>query len=405
MSQLTTLFETNLKALETLPVQKIAVAVSGGADSLCLACLAQEWANARGISLTALTVNHGLRENAAQEAKSVSKQMRALGIQHRILNWTGEKPTTRIEEKAREARYALLCDFCRQKKIPVLLLAHHRGDNIETFFLRLAKASGLTGLAGMHPFKKREDILLVRPLLDVSKEQIIQFLTRRQIHWIEDPMNQNPLFERVYWRKQWPTLEKMGLNPDYLQRTLARLRRADRALQQMSMSAFQHLVHVDNRGFAQIPLPAFDQLPDEIQIRLLLRLIPLIGDSGKPVSLEKLESILQTKPARATLGMCYVIRHKQGLFIAKEATRMPKPLALKKGIWTTWDRFIVRSSVPARIEHRTKREAKCPFPWLVQQSFPIIRDKKGLEIYPHLDYKEKPSHINIIIQFLPLTKG
>ena len=114
MSQLTTLFETNLKALETLPVQKIAVAVSGGADSLCLACLAQEWANARGISLTALTVNHGLRENAAQEAKSVSKQMRALGIRHRILNWTGEKPTTRIEEKAREARYALLCDFCRQ---------------------------------------------------------------------------------------------------------------------------------------------------------------------------------------------------------------------------------------------------------------------------------------------------
>jgi len=405
VSKLTTIFETNLKALENIPVRKIAVAVSGGADSLCLTHLAQEWAKARGIQLTALTVNHGLRKNAAQEAKSVARHMRSIGIKHHILDWKGEKPTTRIEEKAREARYALLCDFCQRKKIPVLLLAHHRGDNIETFFLRLAKASGLTGLAGMHPFKKREDILLVRPLLDVSKEQIIQFLTHNQIHWIEDPMNQNPMFERVYWRKQWPALEKMGLNPDYLQRTLTRLRRADIALQQMTNSAFQHLVHLDNQGFAQIPLPAFDQLPDEIQIRLLLQLIPLIGGSDKPISLEKLEFILRTKPTRTTLGMCYVIRHKQGLFIAKEATRMPKPLTLKKGVWTTWDRFIVHTSVPASIEHRTKRDSKCPFPWLVQQSFPIIKDKKGLEIYPHLDYKEKPSHINVIIQFLPLTKG
>lgn len=405
MSKLTTIFETNLKALETIPIRKIAVAVSGGADSLCLTYLAREWAKARGIQLTALTVNHGLRQNAAQEAKSVARHMRSIGVKHHILHWRGEKPTTRIEEKAREARYALLCDFCRQKKIPVLLLAHHRGDNIETFFLRLAKASGLTGLAGMHPFKQRHEILLARPLLDVSKTEIIRFLTQHNISWIEDPMNQNPAFERVHWRQQLPVLEKMGLHANHLHRTLTRLRRADTALQQMTQSAFYHLVHLDNRGFAQIPLPAFDQLPDEIQIRLLMRLIPLIGGNEKPLSLEKLESILQKKPARATLGMCYVIRHKQGLFIAKEAARMPDKLSLSANKTTQWDRFIVRTSAPAIIEHRTKKMPDCPFPWLVQQSFPVIRDKKGLEIYPHLDYKKKPSHINVIIQFLPLTKG
>ena len=405
MSKLTTIFETRLKPLESMPIRKIAVAVSGGADSLCLAYLAQEWADVRGIQLTALTVDHGLRKDAAAEAKTVAQQMRTIGVKHHILRWIGEKPTTRIEEKAREARYQLLCNFCHKKNIPVLLLAHHAQDNIETFFLRLAKASGLTGLAGMQPFKWRSGIVLARPLLDVAKTDILSFLTQRKINWIEDPMNQNPIFERVYWRQQIPILTKMGLNPLYLQRTLSRLRRAETALTQMTNSAFYHLVEIDNRGFAQIPLPAFDQLPDEIQIRLLTRLIPLIGGNDKPVSLEKLESILQTKPIRTTLGMCYLIRHKKTLFVAKESARMPSSVFLKKNTWTQWDRFKIYCSVSGKIQHQTKRDKKCPLPWLVQQSFPIITDKKGLEIYPHLDYKKKPSHINVIIQFLPFNKG
>lgn len=403
-SDLENLFNEQMCLLEHFLPARIAVAVSGGADSMCLTYLAQQWAEKWNVKLVALTVDHGLRPESEKEAKHVAKQLKSSGITHQILRWVGEKPTTRIEETAREARYQLLCDYCKQKKIPILLLAHHRQDNIETFFLRLTKATGLTGLAGIHPMKRRGDILLLRPLLNADKQDILSFLKQKNIDWVEDPMNQNPVFERVHWRQQFPILSKMGLRAEYLTRTLARLRRADNALTQITDNII-HQIQPDERGFVAIPLNMFDKLPEEIQIRILLHFIPIIGGTDKPLSLDRLETILANKPIRITFGNCYLIRHKNNLLIAKEADRMPAPTEIPAKKWIVWDRFKIFSSVPAIVQHRTNKDDKCDLPALVQHSFPILFNKKGLEIYPNLDYKTKSPHISIIIQFLPLNKG
>ncbi len=393
-----------MRLLEHFLPARIAVALSGGADSVCLALLAQKWAQKWGVHLTTLTVDHGLRAESKREARQVATQMKALGISHHTLRWTGEKPTSGIEEKARDARYQLLCDFCRRKKIPVLLLAHHAQDNIETFFLRLAKASGLTGLSAIHPLTRRDGILLMRPLLTVDKADIIHFLTCRQISWVEDPMNQNPVFERVQWRKQIPTLQNAGLKTTHFNKTFDRLRRAERALNQLTDKAVRQ-IHIDPRGFVQIPYDLFDTQPEEIQIRIMQQLIPVIGDADKPISLDRLEKILTDKPTRTTIGNCYLIRHKNGLIISKEPTRMPNRMAVPAKKWVVWDRFKIYASKPVFVQHRTQKDKNCTLPLLVQQSFAFLTDKKGLEICPDLDYKANPTHINVIIQFLPLDKG
>ncbi|HZD25370.1 MAG TPA: tRNA lysidine(34) synthetase TilS, partial [Alphaproteobacteria bacterium] len=136
----------------------LAVAVSGGADSLALALLADGWARRRGGVATALTVDHGLRPEAAAEARRVGRWLAARGIPHRILRWRGDKPATAVQAKARAARYALLADWCRRHGVLHLLTAHHRGDQAETVLMRLAHGSGVDGLAGMARQRRLEGL-------------------------------------------------------------------------------------------------------------------------------------------------------------------------------------------------------------------------------------------------------
>lgn len=110
-----------------------AVGVSGGADSLALVFLLQEWAKEKQADFTALTVQHGLRPEAEAEAQYVARLMKAHGIKHHILYWKGEKPVSGVESAARTARYELMYDWCRQNGVGALLIAHHKRDQAETF--------------------------------------------------------------------------------------------------------------------------------------------------------------------------------------------------------------------------------------------------------------------------------
>src|SRR5579863_2293243 len=127
----------------------LAVAVSGGADSLALALLASVWAKARRGRVVALTVDHRLRRESTGEARQVGRWLRRLGIAHEILTWKGPYPQGDVQAAARAARYALLEAWCHTAHCLHLLTAHHREDQVETFWLRLARGSGLDGLAAM----------------------------------------------------------------------------------------------------------------------------------------------------------------------------------------------------------------------------------------------------------------
>ena len=171
----------------------IAVGVSGGADSLALVLRLHEFQK----KVVALTVDHGLRPDSYQEAEYVASIMAKFGIEHHILIWQGEKPQTGIEEAAREARYQLMIEFCRQNDIKYLAIGHHLRDQAETFLLRLARGSGVFGLSSILPLSQRDDITIIRPQLSDSPEDLRQYLINKNIKWIEDPMNDSDEFTRV----------------------------------------------------------------------------------------------------------------------------------------------------------------------------------------------------------------
>ena len=158
---------TNLKNIiniSHITGDRVAVGVSGGADSLALVFLLDEILRPQGRRVIALTVDHGLREESSAEADYVSQLMAKYGIEHHILVWQGKKPSTGIEEAAREARYALLCGWCQAHEVETLCVAHHQQDQAETFLIRLQRGSGLTGLCGMSELSRRDGLKIVRQI-------------------------------------------------------------------------------------------------------------------------------------------------------------------------------------------------------------------------------------------------
>src|SRR6202045_2941369 len=171
----------------------IVLAVSGGPDSIALMWLAARWRRglARGPRLIAVTVDHGLRSEAAREARDVKRLARTLDLPHRTLRWTGPKPKTGLPAAARTARYRLLTQAARAHGATHILTAHTRDDQAETLLMRMLRGSGIGGLAGMARETERDGVLLARPLLDISKSQLIATLKKAKVGFTDDPTNRD----------------------------------------------------------------------------------------------------------------------------------------------------------------------------------------------------------------------
>ena len=151
------------------PDAPVAVAVSGGPDSMALLVLAADEAQRSGRVLHALTVDHGLRADAGAEARQVGRWAQALGVPHTVLTHTGDAPRASVQAAARGIRYRLMADWCAAHDMAALLVAHTREDQAETFLLRLARGSGVDGLSAMATDTTRNGMRLLRPLLDVRE--------------------------------------------------------------------------------------------------------------------------------------------------------------------------------------------------------------------------------------------
>ncbi len=395
------IFEREISALIPTSTSRLAIGVSGGGDSLALCFLLKKWCFEHKKELFAVTIDHQLRPESRSEALFVQDLLKTQNIKHVILSWDGEKPQTGIEEKAREARYNLLLSFCRKEKIPYLCLAHHEQDQAETFLSRLARGSGVDGLGGIHPKSIRDGIYLVRPLLHISKKELIQYLHNQNISWIEDPMNQDIKYERVRWRHLLPILEKEGLFSQKISLSADRQRRAQEALDLWRDSFFKEHVIVDNRGFIYFSTKAFQKLPDEIKIRVLKKGIEWIGGKNTtPVSLESLEMIIYEGKKRRTIGGCHIIQTSKNIFIGKEISKMEKEKLILANTQSTWDRFEIFSPYDIYIQAAgdLAKGNKKEIPFLIRQSFPHLSLKKELEKGTNVDYK-KENIKNILIQF------
>jgi tRNA(Ile)-lysidine synthase len=264
------------------------IAVSGGPDSTALLVMAAEWAKRRGKTrIEAATVDHGLRPESADEAKAVAALCARLRVCHRILQWKGAKPATRLQERAREARYRLLVDHAKAIGADALMTAHHADDQAETVLFRLLRGSGVAGLRGMDLTTARDGMTIARPLMGLKKRDLIAFANARGAPFIDDPSNTDPRFARTRLRALLARLGEEGLDADALDRLARRARETEEALAHLTAEVEARL------GFEDaIDARALFAAPIVIARRILARRIAASG--GRDVSrigLEKIEAL------------------------------------------------------------------------------------------------------------------
>ncbi|TAI65024.1 tRNA lysidine(34) synthetase TilS [Bradyrhizobium sp. Leo170] len=271
----------------------IVLAVSGGPDSVALMWLAVRWRRTlkQGPRLIAVTVDHGLRPEAAREAREVKRLAGTLDLPHRTLRWTGTKPNSGLPEAAREARYRLLAEAARASGATHILTAHTRDDQAETLLMRLLRGSGIAGLAAMARETEREGVRLARPLLAVPKARLVATLEKARIGYAVDPTNRDTAFTRPRLRVLMPALAAEGGDARNLARLAARLARANAAVEVLADGAERYLALRDGGAAPGFDAGAFVALPEEIRLRLLKRAIDRVGHEG-PAELGKVEALL-----------------------------------------------------------------------------------------------------------------
>ncbi|WP_366555537.1 tRNA lysidine(34) synthetase TilS [Aquibaculum sediminis] len=319
------------------PEPLIACAVSGGADSLALLYLASRWARERSGSVIALTVDHGLRPEAAAEARQVAACAEALGAGHRTLLWRDPPQSGPVQAAARRARLDLMQQACRDAGCLHLLLAHHRDDQIETLLLRLAKGSDLDGLAGMAPQRRVEGLRLLRPLLAIEKTRLKATLREAGLSWCEDPSNDDLRHERVRIRRLVPATAVAPERWQAAADAFARLRGWAEARCAAWMGA-KLVLHPG--GCASLPVEAFEELPHPLALQILSHVLQAVGGRPYPprgAVLRRALARLSQRPKAMTLAGCRVIKRPAHWLVVRESAGV-ESLKLAPGETCVWDR-------------------------------------------------------------------
>jgi tRNA(Ile)-lysidine synthase len=303
----------------------IAVAVSGGPDSMALLLLAQQWAQRHKGSVVALTVDHGLRPNSAQESEQVHAWATKRGIHHETLKWEGPKPSSHIQEKARNARYHLLLSWCKDNQVSTLLLGHHQQDQEETFWLRLTGGSGLEGLTGMKESSRREGVTLLRPLLGVCKESLKQILKAEGQDWIEDPSNHHPHFFRGKLRE---VLQNEGLSTSRVIKTMTKLQEDACFIHDQLKEALKEILCCHPGGYLSLQKEAFLNLHPALSKRILSLCVQWFSSSSYSLRSHHIQGI-QEKLKHGlpfTAGTIYWFHQQERIYLSRELSCVQSPL-------------------------------------------------------------------------------
>jgi tRNA(Ile)-lysidine synthase len=302
--------------------KKVLCAVSGGADSMALIVMAANLAHKMQWEITCVTVDHQLRPESLEEAIFVKQFCAERNIKHDILTWdrkSNHVPLNKIEIMARDARYALMCDFCHRENIDTVLTGHNWNDQLETFEMRELAGSSLRGLAGMSMSRLLSiNVRLLRPLLHFSKVHLRDFLVAKKILWKEDPMNYREEFKRVAIRKRI-----MSYKHDRIMNISRKIMELGKSRHLIEVDAVRFLNNPDayafsNNGSAIINLKKFGNNSIEVQSEILRRIIWYIG--GKKYSTNMPEITLNKIMSREinTIGRCLIGIKKNMMSIVRE---------------------------------------------------------------------------------------
>jgi len=430
------------KVMDTLgPYEKnphLAVAVSGGSDSLCLAILAQEWANNRGGKITALIVDHGLRKNSGKECKETQNILKKRKIFSHCFKWKLSKiPKKGVQEKAREFRYNIFEDWCFKKNIVHLLVAHHFEDQKETFLMRLNDNSNIYGLACMPKILFKKKIRILRPLLDLKKKEIIKYLKEKKVNWIEDPTNVSSKYFRNRLRKILPKLEKKGLTDNKLKKILKRAQKERKKIENKLADWLNKYVDINSLGYALINFSSLKLLNKDDFIFIFSRILNMISGSFYVPKSKYVYNFYKKIKSNETinhsnLGGCHIFFFKERLYVCREIFKKDRKQKINfqfnKIVWDNRfeieqkknKNFLLKKELGKSVfieqlqkdgwneillkNEKLKKEFMIPNKIIL--SLPAIKNKKSDVLYvPHLNYysnvKSKKEFSNINFLFKP----
>tara|TARA_B100000315_G_scaffold237285_2_gene253928 strand:- start:4037 stop:5380 length:1344 start_codon:yes stop_codon:yes gene_type:complete len=392
---------------------QFAVAVSGGADSMALCLLADQWAKSQGCQMVALTVDHGLRSEAAAETQTVAGWLAACGIEHHVLHWQGDKPASGIQAAAREARYQLMTDWCQTNNVSALMTAHHLEDQVETFLLRAERGSGVDGLACMAAETEVSGIKLLRPLLAVSKNRLRETLIASDQNWLEDPSNQNPAYRRTKMRKLVNALEQRGLDASRFGTLVDHFSDLRNSTGEIVSVFVDQVVQIFPEGYAVVQGDVFRQMPEPIIERILVRLTKVFGGKTYPPRRDRLlRAVMNLKKSEFpgfTLGGCRFTGKSNEIMICREMRGISSQ-QIGSGANLVWDNlFDIEISgtrgndvllAPlgkkgwAEILQKSPELKDISLPYPVRLTLPALFDLQGVFEVPHLNFRREGREIN-----------
>jgi tRNA(Ile)-lysidine synthase len=310
---------------------RLGVAVSGGSDSTALLILLADWARDAGIALHAATVDHGLRPEAADEARAVAALCARLGVPHATLAWGG-KPDGNVQDAARRARYRLLGHWAHEAGLAAVALGHTMDDQAETLLLRLERGSGVDGLSGMAPATERDGIRWLRPLLGQRRAALRATLVARGIGWAEDPSNDDPSYGRIRMRR---ALAETGLSVERLAETAARMASARAFLERETAAAAERLATVTPAGSVLLDAAGLRALPLELRHRLFAHAVKWVSASRYRPRLDALERTLEAAfgGTKSTLAGCLVAPVRNRIAVIREPAAAGRAGPPEDGIW------------------------------------------------------------------------
>ncbi len=409
-----------LACFETAPF--LAVAVSGGPDSLALAIVADRWARLRGGAICALTVDHGLRPESGAEARRLGGWLTARAIRHEILDWSGAKPASGIQQAARAARYRLLARWCRAHGCLHLLTAHHRDDQAETHLIRRAAHSGADGLAGMSAIRELESCRILRPLLAIGKARLIATLEVERQQFITDPSNRDYAFARGRLRAG-----EGGGAPDEVDALLdavSALGRERAARERAADAVLARAATLHPAGFACIDPCVLLAAAPEIGERAIAAAVAALGGGRYPPRRRRTARLLRVLAGDAhgshTLGGCRFIAWRGRILVLRELAAAAEPVEVAPGASLVWDRrFAVTSpsgaARPATLGYLGRAGAaelgrrapallrRAGLPPLIQPILPALRDEEGIAAVPHLGYRREGVSLLPKLAFRPVN--
>lgn len=329
--------QTIAHALDVLAREdrQIGVAVSGGSDSLALLLHANAWARARDRFMQAVTVDHGLRPEAASEAAQVARICASLNVPHETLTWRPSSPKI-TQSTARAARYRLLSNWAARNGLGAICIGHTRDDRLETFLIRARAGSTWYGLAGPMPAAPApvatdHHLRLLRPMLGISRTDLRRDLQSAGLDWTDDPSNLSHRHERIRMRA---LLQLSSAHTrDAILRSMNRFAEMRAAILSAARAALEE--HVTFEPYRSVTItPAFGQLPEQARLRLLEAILLALVPRDAPPRADRLARLcarlsdLDVETHRATLAGCWFRKDHLGLHISTAPPRRTQQSSL-----------------------------------------------------------------------------